>query len=910
MKRILCAAVLAVLLSAMAGAAAADLPPLIDRQLFFGDPQIAGAQLSPDGEYVAFLKPYHDVRNVWVKRREEPFDAAKPVTADSRPVPGYFWSRDSKVILYVQDKGGNENFHVYSVNPAGEPEADTGVPSALDLTPLDNVRAAIYAVPENTPETIIVGLNDRDATYHDVYSVNIVTGERKLLIQNDQKVGAWIFDRDGNVRLAYRQTEDGGTELLRVDGKDLTQIYSVTYLEDASPVGFTADQKQVYLETNKGDDVDLTRLMLLDPATGKTELVESDPEKQVDFGGIVQSQDTHELMATYYVGDRVRIYPKSDAVKRDLALMKKNLPDGELGLGSMTKDMRYWTVSVSSDVDPGSVYLYDRTAGKFSLLYRSRPDLPSENLAPMKPVTYKARDGLMIHAYLTLPKGVPAKNLPTIMFPHGGPWARDTWGYDPFAQFLANRGYAVIQPNFRSSTGYGKKFLNAGNHQWGTGAMQNDLTDGVKWLIAQGTADPKRVAIFGGSYGGYATLAGVTFTPDLYACAIPYCAPSNLITLIESFPAYWRPFLKGSWYMRVGDPEVEADRQDLEARSPLNFVDRIHVPLLVVHGANDPRVKQSESDRIVLALRDKGEPVQYIVAPDEGHGFRSPENRMALAVDVEKFLAKNLGGRAQEDVPPALAARLDSITVDVASLEAPAAPSAAAMADAATAPLPAADGSVLKPTALHYDAVIDMGAQKLNLGMNRTIERAQEGDVSCWKVTDASETPMGNSTDSFDLDAKTLAPMKRTVDGMGSISLTYSADAITGEMGAGGQTMKVDLPLTAPVMADGPGMEVAIAALPISVGYTTTLRMFEPLSQKVRAMKLEVTGKETTQVAAGSFDTYTVEITPLDDDTSGKATLNVMQSSPHHVVKSATKLPAMMGGGMMTTELTSVGGAE
>ena len=311
----------------------------------------------------------------------------------------------------------------------------------------------------------------------------------------------------------------------------------------------------------------------------------------------------------------------------------------------------------------------DTATGKAELQYRSRPELPSEHLAHMKPVSYQARDGMNIHGYLTLPKGVEHKNLPVVMYIHGGPWARDYWGYDPYAQFLANRGYAVMQVNYRSSTGYGKNYMNAGNKEWGIGAMQHDITDAVQWLIDEGIADPERVGIFGGSYGGYATLAGVTFTPDLYACGVPYVGPSNLITLIESFPEYWKPFLEGSWYKRVGNPEIEADHQDLIARSPLYHCDQIKAPLLVVHGANDPRVKQHESDQIVVALRQKDKPVEYVVAPDEGHGFRAPDNRKAVAVAMERFLAKHLNGRVQEDVRPETQKRLDEITVDVSKVE-------------------------------------------------------------------------------------------------------------------------------------------------------------------------------------------------------------------------------------------------
>ncbi|MFO7653075.1 MAG: S9 family peptidase [Candidatus Krumholzibacteriia bacterium] len=649
------------------------VPPLIDRELFFGDPEISGADLSPDGRWVSFIRPYRGVRNIWVKGLDDPFEAARPVTADARPVPDYFWSRDGRFILYVQDKDGNEDFHVYSVDPQAEPLGDTGVPPAVDLTPVDGVRAGIYAVPRDQPDAIIVGLNDRDPAYHDVYRVDIASGARTLLIRNEQQVGGYLFDEQGQPRLAIRQIEGGDTDLLRVESSgELTPILRTGFEEEVAPIRFHPDGRRVYVVSNVGENVDLAQLMLLDPGTGEMELVESDPEGQVDFAQAIFDDRDDRLLATVYVGDRLRIYAHDEQVARDLEILRRQLPDGDLRVAGATEDMDLMLVAVSRDVDPGSVYLYDRRKGDVTLQYRSRPDLPSEHLASMEPIRYPARDGLEIPAYLTVPRGVEPRNLPVIIHPHGGPWARDAWGYDAYAQFLANRGYAVLQPNFRGSTGYGKAFLNAGNRQWGTGAMQHDLTDAVRYLVEQGIADPGRVAIFGGSYGGYATLAGVAFTPELYACAIPYVAPSNLITLVESFPAYWRPWLEGSWFRRVGDPEVEADRLDLIERSPLFAVDAIQCPLLVVHGANDPRVKQHESDQIVVALRTRGKDVEYVVAPDEGHGFRAPENRLALAVAMERFLARHLGGRAQEDVDQATAQRLEQITVDVSRVAAPA----------------------------------------------------------------------------------------------------------------------------------------------------------------------------------------------------------------------------------------------
>jgi dipeptidyl aminopeptidase/acylaminoacyl peptidase len=637
--------------------------PLLDRELFFGDPEISGSQLSPDGKWMSFMKPYEGARNIWIKAADAPFESAKPVTADERPVPGYFWSRDGKFLLYVQDKGGDENFHVWAVDPAGE-LGDDGVPTARDLTPVDGVRAQIYSVPKNAPDVILVGLNDRDPSFHDIYRVDIGTGDRILVRENTDNVGFWIFDLEGELRLAYRSMPGGGNEILRVDMQGLEQIATCTYEEAMNPVGFHKDRKHVYVSTNRGE-LDLEQLMLLDVETGEFQLVEKDPENEVDFGNAVFHPQTDELIATAYVGDRVRVYPKDSATEKLWTDLENALPDGEIGMNSATRDFSRLLVAVSSDVDPGSVYLYDVAKKEAVLQYRSRPELPSEHLANMKPVTYTARDGMKIHGYLTVPRGQEAKNLPVVMYIHGGPWARDHWGYEPYAQFLANRGYAVMQVNYRSSSGYGKHYSNAGNREWGIGAMQHDITDAVEWLKAEGIADPAKVGIFGGSYGGYATLAGVTFTPDLYACGVPYVGPSNLLTLINSFPEYWKPFLEGSWYKKVGNPEVEADHADLIARSPLFHCDQIEAPLLVVHGANDPRVKQHESDQIVVALRQKEKPVEYIVAPDEGHGFRAPNNRKALAVAMERFLAKHLGGRVQEDVRDETQQRLNEITVDV-----------------------------------------------------------------------------------------------------------------------------------------------------------------------------------------------------------------------------------------------------
>jgi len=388
----------------------------------------------------------------------------------------------------------------------------------------------------------------------------------------------------------------------------------------------------------------------------------------VDFTIAIFSRATDELIATSYNGSRLRIYPKDPTFEKDLAAIRKVLPRGDLFFRQPTKDDRLWIVKPILDTDNGPNYLYDRATGEVELLYRPYPNIPIDDMAKMEPVTYTARDGLEIPAYLTLPKGIEPKNLATVIMPHGGPWARDTWGWDPLAQLLANRGYAVLQPNFRGSTGYGKRFLELGNDEWGTGAMQHDITDGAKWLVEKGIADPNRIAIMGGSYGGYATLAGVAFTPDLYAAGVSIVGPSSIITLLNSIPPYWAP-IKKMFHARVGDPEDPDDFERLRAQSPLYSAEDITTPLMVIQGANDPRVKQAESDQIVIALRDLGRTVEYLVAADEGHGFANEINNLASYAAIERFLAEHVGGHYQSEMRPEIAEKLEELTVDIETVE-------------------------------------------------------------------------------------------------------------------------------------------------------------------------------------------------------------------------------------------------
>ena len=671
--------VLVVLAGSNPAAAKDSTPPLLDREVFFGDPAVAYASLSPDGKFVAFAKPLDGVLNVWVKGLREPFSTARPMTADTqRPVTNFFWSRDSKYILFTQDKLGDENHRVYAVDPAGAPPAGSKVPEARDLTPYANVQAQIIAVPANTPDQILIGLNDRNPQLHDVYRLDLRSGERTLVFKNDENVAGWEADLDGNLRLGVRVRDDGSHEVLRVAGDKLELVYECGSDEQCDPLRFHKDGKRAYLITNKGD-VDKSRLVLLDVASGNVEQVESDPDGQVDFGGAIFSESTNDLIATTYTGDRERIYPKDPTFAKDVKKIRAALPTGDLFFRIPSKDDRIWIVKTIMDTDNGPNYLYDRTTGKVELLYRPYPNLPVEHMSSVKAVRYKARDGVEVPAYLTLPKGVTAKNLPAVIMPHGGPWARDQWGFDGVAQFLANRGYAVLQPNFRGSTGFGKKYLNLGNDQWGTGTMQHDLSDGVKWLVDQGIADPKKIAIMGGSYGGYATLAGVAFTPELYAAGVSIVGPSSIVTLLQSIPPYWEP-IKKMFSVRVGDLENPKDMERMRAQSPLYSADKITAPLLVIQGANDPRVKKAESDRIVVAIRDRGRAVEYLVAPDEGHGFQGRMNNIATYAKVEEFLGAHLGGRWQKEMRAEIKEKLDALTVDVPKLTVakPSAPNRAA----------------------------------------------------------------------------------------------------------------------------------------------------------------------------------------------------------------------------------------
>lgn len=871
----------------------AQLPPIIDREIFFGDPEIAGAQISPNGKYITFLKPFNGVRNIWVKERNQKFDEARPLTADTkRPIGNYFWSNDSKYVLYVQDQGGNENFRVYAIDPT---EKGDPVPHARDLTPLDNVRAMIIDLPKDRPDEMIIGLNDRNPQLHDVYKLKISNGERTLIRKNEENIAGWMTDLKGNLRIGIRQTDDGGSEILKLAGDKLESIYKVTSEEAANPVRFTPDGNSFYLISNKGDNIDKAELLLFDINTGKTKFVEKDPLNEVDIASAVFSDKTNELIATVYVGAKRRIYPKTTEFEKVYNTLKKLLPEGDINLTSSTEDENLWIVNVSRDVDPGSTYLYDKKAGKVELLYKSRPNLPTEYLAPMEPVSYKARDGMTIHGYLTLPKGIEHKKLPVVMFIHGGPWARDFWGYNAYAQFLANRGYAVFQPNFRGSTGYGKKYLNAGNKQWGTGSMQHDITDAVKYLIEKGIADPTRVSIAGGSYGGYATLAGLAFTPDLYACGFSIVGPSNIITLLNSIPPYWAP-IKKTFAIRVGDMDKPDELEMLKKQSPLNSADKIKSPLYVVQGANDPRVKKAESDQIVVALRELKRDVEYMVAPDEGHGFAGLENRLAMTVAMEQFLAKHLKGRAQEEVRDAIQKKLNAITVDINTVTMP-----KKVETSSAKEFKSYDGSKIKLGNQKYLMTVETRGQKFNMNVDRTLSKESYNGKETIRCVDVISGMMGGNDTVF-VDAKTLLPVARNIkQGMGTVHLKFEDGKIEGMLEAGPQKFPVNAKVDVPVILDGSGVELMIESLPLADNMTSKFYQLDLMSSKAKEYIIKVIASEKVTVPAGEFDTYKIEIKEATGE--GDPTTKWVAKSNGKTVKTVSLLGAQMGGGTVTIEL-------
>lgn len=602
---------------------------LIPRSVLFGNPERSSPILSPDGTQLAYLAPVNGVLNVWVRTLGQNDDRA--VTSDDkRGIHVFAWQYDNRHILYAQDADGDENWRLY--------QTDIATRQTVNLTPFEKVQAAIVAYKWDKPDTLLVRTNQRDESLFDVYRLDLTTGKLEMDTENPGDVSDWRADHDLQVRVAQIMTADGSTvirvrEMANAPWRELMQWGPDETF--GGVFGFTPDNRKLWVATSL--DANAARLLEVDIATGAQRVLAADP--QFDISGIETAPRSHKLQAAQFVKQRVAHEFLDSSLEADYEVLEAAGPGDIVNL-SRTLDDDKWVVTYSRDDGPVQWYLYDRPAKKTELLFSARPELEKYQLSTMEPIEYAARDGMTIYGYLTIPFGVDAEQLPMVLLVHGGPWHRDVWGYNPWAQWLANRGYAVLQPNFRGSTGYGKQYINAGDRQW-AGAMHTDLLDAKNWAVQRGIADPNRVCIMGGSYGGYATLAALAFSPGEFSCGVDIVGPSNLNTLLATIPPYWST-LVAAFHKRMGD-----NAEFLDSQSPLFKAHQIKAPLLIGQGANDPRVKQAESDQIVEAVRANGEPVEYYVFPDEGHGFLRPENDMAFNAAVERFLAKYLGGRAE-----------------------------------------------------------------------------------------------------------------------------------------------------------------------------------------------------------------------------------------------------------------------
>ena len=691
MHRLLLASAITLALSACSSGRA-DEPPagteaaattleqveLIPREALFGNPERANVQLSPDGKYLGWVAPLDGTLNVWVAPADD-LSAAKAVTRDTaRGIRSYFWSYRHDTLLYLRDSGGDEDFHLYAVDLAsGE---------SRDLTPFEKTTAQVVGVSDRHPDTVLVGMNDRDPQWHDLYRVDLASGERSLVEQNTHRIGEYVADADYTLRYATRSRPDGGLDLLRRAGEGWEKYDEIPF-EDGMTTGYSGlskDGATLYMRDSR--ERNTNALFAIDTATGHKTLVHEDPRADVGQGLADPATGKVQAVAVNYLREQWAVL--DDAIRADLERLDAIGP-GEASINTRTLDDRTWIVAYSAAESPVEYYRYDRDGkggGELTRMFSGRPALEGKPLVPMWPQELRSRDGKTLVSYLTLPAHADANAdgkadhpVPMVLLVHGGPWARDAYGYSSYDQWLANRGYAVLSVNFRGSTGFGKDFTNAGDGEW-AGRMHDDLIDAVQWAVKEGVTTQDKVAIMGGSYGGYATLVGLTFTPDTFACGVDIVGPANLNTLLSTVPPYWASFYK-QLVRRMGDPETEAGKAWLAERSPLSRVDAISKPLLIGQGANDPRVKQDESDQIVDAMTAKNIPVTYVLFPDEGHGFARPENNKAFNAVAEGFLSQCLGGRAQPigdefkgssiTVPtgaegvPGLVAALESHTQDV-----------------------------------------------------------------------------------------------------------------------------------------------------------------------------------------------------------------------------------------------------
>ncbi len=635
---------------------------LIPREILFGNPERTGVLISPDGKWISYSAALKGVLNVWIAPVDN-ISNARPVTNDtSRGVKSYFWAFTNHHIIYRQDTNGDENWHIYAVNITSN--------ETKDLTPFKNVSAYVQEVSYKLPQEMLVAINDRNPEYHEIYRINITTGEMHQVQKNDI-FAAFMTDSDFRVRFAINVTTNGDEDIFKPAGNGSWEPFMEIKYEDStttSPIGFDKTGNILYIAEGRGRNT--AAIESLNLTTGEVKVLAED--SRVDPGMMMVHPVEKTIQAVDFNYDRQNWTIIDKSIKPDIDYLH-NVADGDVAVYARTQDDSRWIVVYIIDDGPARYYLYNRNARTATFLFSANKAQENLPLSRMHFAVIKTRDGLNLTSYYTLPvwadkngDGLPEKPLPMVLLVHGGPGSRDVWGFSALDQLLSNRGYAVLSVNFRGSTGFGKNLTNSGDREWGR-KMQYDLLDAVNWSTKLGIADPDKVAIMGGSYGGYATLAGMTFSPEVFACGVDICGPSNLTSMLLSFPPYWKPELEME-LKRIGDYRTEEGKKLLKERSPLLYVDNIQRPILIAQGFNDPRVNKNESNQIVQAMQDKKIPVTYALYPDEGHGFVRPENKLSFYAVTEAFLSMYLGGRYE---PIGSAFNGSSITVPLGAAEVP-----------------------------------------------------------------------------------------------------------------------------------------------------------------------------------------------------------------------------------------------
>lgn len=859
--------------------------PLLDRSVFFDDPEICQGKLSPNGQFLSFLKPYKGIQNIWIKKLDDSFDQAWPLSTEKeRPIRQFFWSRDNRFILYLQDDGGNEQFQLFRLEVKLQMKTPSKPTLAKHLAGKAGASVSIIELPKSNPDVLYFGINDRDPVWFDLYELQLSTGRKTLVYKNENRVQDWIFDQKGVLKVMSRKAEDGTTELLSFSEGAWSKLYDCAPLETCNPLHFSPGDKKFYLLTNKTERVNLTYLSTLSLTTKAVEGLATDPEKKTDFDESIFSEMTGELKGFVINGEKRRYYWIDKDWEAEFQQLESKFSGKDVRITSMSEDDRIWLVNVGSDVDPGATYLLKRQTGELIFQYTLRPKIQVEWIAEMLPIQYPSSDGLMIPAYLTLPKGVEAKKLPCIVMPHPDAWSRDSWEFNPWTQFFANRGYAVLQPNFRGSSGYGKKFCNAGNLQWSK-LIQDDLSWGIRHLTEKGIIDPDRVGIFGASFGGYSAIAGLAFNPKTYRCGVSLSGPANLFDYTESLSRQPN-IVPAILQKRVGNSKEPEERSILEDGSPIFSTRNIKDPLLLIQGADDPIVTKKATDQFAAVCRDSGVPVEYLLASGEGHVMVNPLNKLAFAAYIEIFLAKHLGGRHQVDLSKELEKRLKTLTVDIRSL--PYDRNFIGAEIISNAPSPEVE---LHPGTFQYDVIMILEKDTVEMEQEISIRVAEDE----WIIQESIDSRLGKISDETHVEQGTLLPKSRFVrQGTVRMDFVYSDTALTAKVKSVGLENNIYKALKAPLFAEGAGTSQILGCLPLKVGYRAIFRNFDANLQMIRYKELQVTGIEQIEHGDKTVECFKLEITERGDEGS-LSQVWVSRDAFRKVIKSTTKLPRAKG---------------